>query len=329
MYSSADGKSVTVSPRLSTGNTEPVWTPDVHIAVNDGTTINSNSDMIVNATCKRCRALGSGLPSIQTSAAAPIMFAVGPSLDLNSDDLDARIRRHAAYGQTTLDLSKAVGPGGIALDAAGNVSSPAASTTLARDDLHSDGDPAAWAHGILYAVVALALAPLDSLVAGALGRRWPCVHGVSASLYFAFVIGAMVPGVLVSREHVLTQQYRTPHQVIGLLTVVAMAVMFLWGFALSWITRAAKRRGQQPPEGTRLLAAVHRWVSRLIWVLLLVNVGLGMKLSEEKLALCLAYAALALGVVVILIPVYFCIWRCLKHKEKKDETHELTIYDHH
>lgn len=55
-----------------------------------------------------------------------------------------------------------------------------------------------------------------------------------------------------------------------------------------------------------------------------------MKLSEERLVLCLAYMALALGVVVILIPIYFCIWRCVKHKREKEEgEHELTIYDHH
>jgi hypothetical protein len=30
------------------------------------------------------------------------MFAVGPPLDLNSDALDAGIRRHAAYGQCEL-----------------------------------------------------------------------------------------------------------------------------------------------------------------------------------------------------------------------------------
>jgi preprotein translocase subunit YajC len=55
-----------------------------------------------------------------------------------------------------------------------------------------------------------------------------------------------------------------------------------------------------------------------------------MKLSENGLTLCLAYAGLALGVVVILLPIYFLIWRCLKKKEdKEDGLHELTIYDHH
>lgn len=53
-----------------------------------------------------------------------------------------------------------------------------------------------------------------------------------------------------------------------------MTIMFFWGFALSCIKRNARRRGQEPPEGVRVPAAIHRWVCRLIWILLLVNVGL-------------------------------------------------------
>jgi hypothetical protein len=178
-----------------------------------------------------------------------------------------------------MDFVKATGPGGIGPDAIGNISL-STSTVLEGDAFHRDnGDKAATAHGILYAIVALAVAPFDSLVAGVLGSKvggaaagW--VHGVTASVYFAFVIGAMVPGVVVSRQHVATQQFRTGHQVLGLLTIVVMTIMFLWGIALSWIKRSAKKRGQEPPESTQRLATVHRWACRLIWVLLLINVGL-------------------------------------------------------
>jgi hypothetical protein len=49
--------------------------------------------MIVNGTCHSCQSLVK-----QIDSASPMMFAVGPSLDLSSNDLDARIRRHVAYG---------------------------------------------------------------------------------------------------------------------------------------------------------------------------------------------------------------------------------------
>ena len=63
-----------------------------------------------------------------------------------------------------------------------------------------------------------------------------------------------------------------------------MTVMFVWGFSLSWIKRSAKKRGQVPPESTRLMGIIHRWVCRVIWVLLLVNVGLYVfELCEHQL----------------------------------------------
>lgn len=58
-----------------------------------------------------------------------------------------------------------------------------------------------------------------------------------------------------------------------------------------------------------------------------------MKLSQHALVLILAYGGVALGLVVLLIPVYFCIWWCSERRNANkddDALHELhTIYDHH
>lgn len=98
-----------------------------------------------------------------------------------------------------MDLVQATGPGGIGFAVIGSNTSGAA---LVGDGLVRDSNKAAAAHGILYAVVALGVAPVDSLVARTLGRRLPGLHAFTASLYFAFVIGAMIPGILTSREQV-------------------------------------------------------------------------------------------------------------------------------
>jgi hypothetical protein len=58
--------------------------------------INDDFDMVVNGTCHGCRS------SVRVDSASPMMFAIGPSFDLYSDDLDARIRRHIAYGPFSL-----------------------------------------------------------------------------------------------------------------------------------------------------------------------------------------------------------------------------------
>ena len=49
--------------------------------------------MTVNGTCHHCRS-----SSVPVTSTSPMIFAIGPGIDLSSDDLDARIRRHTAYG---------------------------------------------------------------------------------------------------------------------------------------------------------------------------------------------------------------------------------------
>jgi hypothetical protein len=73
------------------GETEPVWSPEVKVTIHDDT-INSDSDMFVNGTCHGCRTW------LMTDSDIQMLFAVGPPLELSSDDMDARIRRHTAYG---------------------------------------------------------------------------------------------------------------------------------------------------------------------------------------------------------------------------------------
>jgi hypothetical protein len=88
---------ITNTTYYPSGNTEPVFSTGIRITLHEGSGI-SNSDLIANGTCHSCRALGTGRPSVEATGASPMMFAVGPSIVLNSDDLDGRIRRHVAYG---------------------------------------------------------------------------------------------------------------------------------------------------------------------------------------------------------------------------------------
>jgi hypothetical protein len=99
-----------------------------------------------------------------------------------------------------MDLIQATGPGGIPF----GINAASGATLTKNNGLHQDGgNKAATAHGIMYAIVTLAIAPFDGLVADAIGPKWAWMHGITATVYFAFVIGAMVPGVLVAREHVM------------------------------------------------------------------------------------------------------------------------------
>ncbi|KAK4202408.1 hypothetical protein QBC40DRAFT_276694 [Triangularia verruculosa] len=337
IYPSADHRSVTVSPRFTDGNTEPTHQP-LKITLHSGTELSpTTGQMTANGTCHGCRNLHTtsrdsnsiasqkdAIPSdVQT---APVMFAVGPNSGaFSSDDLDARIRRHVAHGIFNIDIAKSTGPGGV-----GTPTNVTQHVSFPDDDssLKKSSNKAATAHGILFAIVALAIAPFDTLVAAFLGRRWPKLHVVTGSTYFLFVLGAMIPGIVISREHILTAKMGTGHQVLGLLTVAVMFVMVVWGFVVR------RTQGAGGPAGG-WMKQVHAWGGRGIWVALLINNGLGLKLSEQTKLLMLGYAVLAGGVFVFLIPIYFCMWRCTSARKPKttiEEDHELynmpSIYDH-
>lgn len=230
--------------------------------------------MTANGTCHSCRNLQSQSapfnPAIPTSntPTAPIMFAVGPNSGaFSTDDLDARIRRHVAHGIFNIDISKSTGPGGV-----GTPTNITQHVTFPDDDpsLKKSSNKAATAHGILFAIVALAIAPFDNLVAAFLGRKWPKLHVATGSIYFLFTLGAMVPGLVISGQHVLTSKMGTGHQVLGLLTVAVMVVMVGWG---GWVRRRAAG-GQEVVGNGGWVKQVHAWGGRVIWVALLVNNGL-------------------------------------------------------
>ncbi|KAK3353234.1 hypothetical protein B0T25DRAFT_206131 [Lasiosphaeria hispida] len=327
MYSAADTRRITVSPRFTTGNTEPVFSPSVKLTIH-GTSAIRSFDMIVNATCHGCRSWATGSIDAK-STTQPMIFANGPGIPLNSDDPAAGIRRHIGYGRFNMDMVRATGAGGI-----GTPSNATVGAALVGDGIYHVNNKAATAHGVVFVIAALIIAPFDSLVAGALSR-WPTLHAFSATFYLLFVIGALVPGIIVSREHVATQNFGTPHQVLGLLTVAAMGVMFFWGIVLAVIRKGAKNRGQDPPEKSRVLSLVHRWVGRLVWLLFIINGGIGLKLAERSHLFLMGYGVLTGGMVVFLLPIYFCVWRYSRHKREKQEedSHELhntqpSIYNH-
>ncbi|KAK3361116.1 hypothetical protein B0T24DRAFT_114491 [Lasiosphaeria ovina] len=317
---------VTLSPRFSTGDTEPVYSPDIRFTLHAGTGI-VNGSILVNGTCHNCR-------SWQTSALdlgdrnQSMIFALGPSLELTSDDPSAPLRRHMGYGSFSVDMVKARGSlGGAAFGTLRNASDGA---NLVGSGLRRDTDKVATAHGAMFAAVALAVAPFDTLVTVAL-RRWPTLPMLSSLGYFALVIGAMVPGILISKEHILSQKFNTPHQVLGLLTIVLMFGVVAWGLALGFAKRAAKRRGEDLSPRNQTLSTAHTWLGRLVWLFFLINNGLGLKLSQQTTMFILGYSVLAAGVVIFLLPVYFCIWRCTRQpKPPKEADQEMdNIYTRH
>ena len=190
-----------------------------------------------------------------------------------------------------MDVHQATGPGGTDLLLALDVTSTSDGASMY--DFHKGkGNDGGFAHGIVMALATLVFAPMDVLTAGALGR-WPMLHVFTSSIMTAFLLAGMGLGIKISRLYIMvrrsippvcrgkhanarlqTQQYRTAHQILGLLAIVALFLVGVLGTVYRVVVKSAMRRGQQPPEKSWLLGKVHRWIGRMVWLILLVNNGL-------------------------------------------------------
>jgi len=115
-------------------------------------------------------------------------------------------------GRFTMNLAQATGPDGVFTPPVGG-SNITTGAVFVDGGVHAtERSQASTAHGIVFVVAILVIAPADALIAGAL-KRWPSLHAVSATVYVAMVIGALVPGLAISREHVavcLSALFSTP-----------------------------------------------------------------------------------------------------------------------
>jgi hypothetical protein len=111
-YPSANGSGVTTSPRIAShGHSEPSHTDLVTVEkiFSDAYAPNSNTVgekiTISHFACRNC----SHLSTLDfTNTAQPFIWALGPPhRKMDSDSLDAPLRRHAYYGQFTMDMTVA------------------------------------------------------------------------------------------------------------------------------------------------------------------------------------------------------------------------------
>ena len=110
-YSSEDDKNVTVSPRIGTGHTQPKHTDDVKVDLLSGTGI-IDGNYVVNAKCSNCRTWDGGSVDVNSDSQSMI-WAVGNSGDIKSNDVGATITQHEAYAGFNLDFKAATGDPGV------------------------------------------------------------------------------------------------------------------------------------------------------------------------------------------------------------------------
>lgn len=185
MYADSIGKNVTVSPRLSYGNTEPSYTSNITYTVALGSGV-SNGTMTASVLCHNCRSWKGG--SIDpTSTAARFVFASGPDGSLDSNSVTAGLQRHSRYGTFTMDLTKAVGPGHfpniVTADTAGTV----------QDTDKSDDDFLPALHAALMIIAFVGLMPIGILMLRVMNNvKW---HALNQTLSAAVALVGLFVGI--------------------------------------------------------------------------------------------------------------------------------------
>ncbi|PMD57074.1 iron reductase domain protein [Hyaloscypha bicolor E] len=233
VYTDSTGKNVTISPRLSSGHTEPSYTKDVTIQVQPGTGI-ANGNMTVNAICSNCRSWkGSKIDPANT--AEKFIFATGPDGNINSNSLSAGIKRHASYGAFTMDLTKAVGAAQIPIVA----TSDSSGTVQTQDTTDHDFSAPLHACVMILAFVGLMPAAFLGIYAGTMYNRsksWNSAHQIFGIFIIFAMVGQFALGFLHHRMYNKTQaptKLAPYHVWLGRVVILAGITNGFLGFPLA------------------------------------------------------------------------------------------------
>ncbi|ORY12964.1 hypothetical protein BCR34DRAFT_600259 [Clohesyomyces aquaticus] len=286
LYPSKDGKNVTISPRLATGHSEPGHENSIQLEALPGTGIIDDM-FVVKAVCKNCRVWTDGFLDVK-NAAHPMIFAFGPGNRLQSDSLDAPLRRHVRFGRFTMDMQAATGKSEV----------PGASQALAGvtfdGEMTRDHDRMNLAHAVLGCLALFVLWPLNVVCAGFLKKIG--IHiGISVFI-LVFLIISYALGIATSGEFNRSKTFTSPHQILAFLSLLPIVLISILPFP-----RISSLHTLLPRLHTPLVSAT--------LTLLILTGGLGLHLSSQSTPIIMAYTAIALGVFVFVVLLQTCIKR--------------------
>ena len=226
VYPDNSGDSVTISPRIADGHSEPSYQSDITVqkitasgpqGANSASGSRGNLKMTADGVCKSCLTWANGGSIDITNTRQPFIFAVGPTYPpIESDSLSEGLSRHEFYGQFTMDMTAATVSSDGSVPAGPYTQKDASAAT----DTHMDNDPAPHIHGLVMSVVFIILLPLGSLLL----RVWKKVKGHIITQCIAAVLFCMAfaGGCVVSQEYNKSKHFNSAHQVIGIILLLAI-----------------------------------------------------------------------------------------------------------
>ncbi|KAF2733787.1 CBD9-like protein [Polyplosphaeria fusca] len=286
MYPSQNGNNVTVSTRIANGHSEPSHYADANLEILSGTGIDDEM-FVLKAVCHNCRVWHNGFIDVKNTA-HPMIYAFGPGNALQSNSLNAPLKRHVRYGKFTMDMEAARGTGGVP------AATSAANGVELQGGMRRDHDRANLAHAVIGCLAIFVLWPLNVIIAGFF-RNIKIHVGMSVSI-LVFLIIAFALGISTSYEYNRSKSFTSGHQIlafIALLPILAISLLPLRPLsALS-----------------PLIPRLHTCLVTLTLVTLTITGGLGLHLSSQSRPIIIAYAAVSLVVVCFSTLLQTCIKR--------------------
>lgn len=265
-YTSSSSGQLTVSPRISTSYQMPSYSSSAGVTVEVlSSSTSSSGGWTADFKCTGCRSWNGGKIDT-TSSSASMFYGFGPAGSaLDTNDLSAAIARHS-YNPSVfaVNLKEANGPGGI--PAAPNGTSTPTSNSSPSDDSSSTGVPTLIVfHGIVTLLAFGIVFPLGYLLLRVFEKVW--LHAGFQTLALLLTILGAATGYGISRIYSISPSLNSPHQIMGIVTLLLALTAWLLGIIGHILYK--KRKTPSP------LMTVHRIVGPTVVILGFVTACLG------------------------------------------------------
>ncbi|BDD60215.1 hypothetical protein MAP00_005360 [Monascus purpureus] len=308
LYTSS-ANNITLSPRLSTGHSQPTLNPDAQITLLGGTGV-IDGYMVANVLCENCTSWKGGSLDL-TSPSTNWIWAYKKGNPLDSNNKAADIARHDSTGRQSVNMAQA-------RFTSLNTSNPFAeynsTTTATSTPLDNSASSSSLpAHGYIMAAAFVILFPLSAVSLHVIpySKTVLRVHAPLQMCALALAIAGAGVGISLGVDTGKMDHY---HSIIGL---VAVAGLLFFQPAMGIIQHLHFRK----TDGKLFISHIHRWLGRIMIVLGVANGGLGLLLSRNmghggENGAVVAYSAVAGIVGAFYVGVLG--WRILSGIEREE-----------
>ncbi|OAK96959.1 CBD9-like protein [Phaeosphaeriaceae sp. SRC1lsM3a] len=248
LYENSERNGVTLSPRLSSGHFEPGFSEKIDCGFENDTAHhgsidqrNGNGYFSANIHCKNITALGKGDGKLDLSnAKQPFIYAWGPTdSPMLSSSNSASMKRHDAYGNFWLDMTKATSSDSAQVMFPTGASLFNSTNSGTDGQAESDGDKVGPAHAALMLVAFAVIFPLGAILLRFLDSVK--AHYIAQSIgVLAAIVGVGV-GIYLSKMYNHSRNVSSGHQVFGLILLALLFSQWAIGFYHHFRFRQHKR----------------------------------------------------------------------------------------